>query len=244
MPDDKAPANKKMKWFPLESNPDLMNEYIQRLGINTSQVQWVDVLSTEDWALEMIPRPVYAVILLYPLTDILTKDQSETDVLATSADSLWFVKQRIGNACGTIGLLHALMNTVEAFFLPKSWIDQFASDTKSLSPLERAARLEGDTVLATLHEDATASEHNQTDRGNLQDDELDTHFVAFYCSPQTNQLVEFDGRKQGPMQHGDCTPETLLEVTCKHVKDNIMAKDPTELRFTILALTGAVLDDE
>lgn len=58
-------ANK--RWFPLESNPAVMNEYVQQLGFPTSEFSFCDVLSTEDWALEMVPKPVHAVLMLFPI---------------------------------------------------------------------------------------------------------------------------------------------------------------------------------
>ena len=57
------------KWFPLESNPQLINKYISKLGFDTSLYEFTDVFSTEDWAMDMIPQPVAAVIMLYPLSE-------------------------------------------------------------------------------------------------------------------------------------------------------------------------------
>ena len=45
-------------WLPLESNPDVMNDYVSKMGLDLSKIQFHDVMSTEEWALEMIPRPV------------------------------------------------------------------------------------------------------------------------------------------------------------------------------------------
>jgi ubiquitin carboxyl-terminal hydrolase L3 len=45
-------------WFPLESNPYVMGNYIQSLGVDMTLLKFHDVLSTEEWALEMIPKPV------------------------------------------------------------------------------------------------------------------------------------------------------------------------------------------
>ena len=64
----KKDGNKK-KWFPLESNPTLMNLYCSKLGWDTSKYCWHDVYGLDDWALEMIPQPVLAVIMLYPLSE-------------------------------------------------------------------------------------------------------------------------------------------------------------------------------
>ena len=38
-----------------------MNSYIQKMGVDTSKLQFCEVLSLDDWALDMVPRPVTAV---------------------------------------------------------------------------------------------------------------------------------------------------------------------------------------
>ena len=54
-------------WMPLESNPEVINSYIQGLGFDVTKFALTDVLSTDDWAQEMIPKPVLAVFFLYPI---------------------------------------------------------------------------------------------------------------------------------------------------------------------------------
>ena len=227
---------KKQKWFPLESNPELINDYIQKLGFETNLYEFVDVFSTDEWALEMIPQPVAAVLMLYPLTDV-QESSTGDDVVALedAQDKVWFIKQRIGNACGTIGLLHALMNIPEPIriFTQKSWLADFQGDCPiPLDPVTKAETLEADSKIATLHDQATSSESNQTNRGNL-DDQLITHFVAMVCV--NDKLYELDGRKAGPVYHGPTTQATLLKDSCTVIK-KFMARDPDEMRFTIAAL--------
>ncbi len=46
------------------SPPDIIpapTQYLEKLGFPTSMFKFHDVMSTEEWALEMIPRPVLAV---------------------------------------------------------------------------------------------------------------------------------------------------------------------------------------
>ena len=244
-----------IKWFPLESNPELLNAYLARLGVNTTQVCLHDVFSTEDWALSMIPRPVYAVILLYPLSEKLrqrvypTTDSSNSSTPQdTSSSSLIYIPQRIGNACGTMAILHATLNAARPFILATSWLDQFYHTIVSLPPVARANVLEYDATLAHYHDSATQSRQNSTTRQeNVNDyDNMETHFVTFVC--HENRLVELDGRKVagGPVDCGQaCSPETLLETACQYIQSSIMTLDPTEMRFTILALArAAVADDE
>ena len=64
----------KENWFPLESNPFMLNQYAEKLGFDTSKYAFQEMMSTEDWALEMITRPVLALVIVYPMTiNILVK---------------------------------------------------------------------------------------------------------------------------------------------------------------------------
>jgi ubiquitin carboxyl-terminal hydrolase L3 len=255
--DNNEKPQQQQRWFPLESNPTLINKYISKLGFDTSLYEFVDVFSTEDWALEMIPQPVAAVLMLYPLTEIQESAPRNDQILdvttpTTTSPTVWFTKQRIGNACGTIGLLHALMNLPDDLrqlgcIQPNSWLDQFEQATTTspssasvttataaaTTPIQKAERLETDPTIAALHDEATHSSDNQTNRGNL-DDDVETHFIALVNVK--NVLYELDGRKAGPVIHGPTTPMTLLQDSCRIIRDEFMARDPTEMRFTITAL--------
>lgn len=184
--------------------------------------------------------------MLYPLTEKQTSfvdGDSELKDAGTYNDDVWFIKQRIGNACGTIGLLHALMNVdhrqrLEAAdgspcFEKGSWLEEFAKICPStLDPLSKADKLESDNKIASLHDEATSSDANQTNRGNL-DDNIITHFVTLMCAK--NMLYELDGRKGGPVSHGQTSRAALLKDACRVVRA-FMDRDPGEMRFTILAL--------
>lgn len=51
--------------------------------------------------------------------------------------------QKVGNACGTIGLLHALLNNVNDLNIDnESFINKFYNKTKDMSYEERATFLE------------------------------------------------------------------------------------------------------
>jgi len=39
------------------------------LGFDTSKFGFCDVFSTDDWAVDMVPKPVKGVVLLYPHND-------------------------------------------------------------------------------------------------------------------------------------------------------------------------------
>lgn len=234
-------SQEEKRWFPLESNPTLMNQYIQKLGFDTSKYEFVDVYCTDSWALDMIPQPVAAVLMLYPLTEV-QKVHAEQEVVESTDDTeVWFVKQRINNACGTIGLLHALLNVPEGILRvsldSNSWLGNYYKDCPvQLSPSFKAERLEGDSTIESLHDDATSNPKNQTSRGNLEDKVL-THFVALVHFK--GGLYELDGRKEGPVRHCDTNQNDLLKDACR-VVETFMKRDPNEVRFTILALAPIV----
>jgi ubiquitin carboxyl-terminal hydrolase L3 len=169
------------KWFPLESNPVVINSYLESMGLDTQFYSFQDVLSTEEWALDMIPSPVLAVMMLYPIkphteefaalqnNEILDKGQ-------VVSSKTFFMKQNIGNACGTIGILHALGNSQDSLTIRNnSYLSRFFAATSGLNADEIATYLEADDELETVH--AAAASEGQSDQ---MDGEVDTHFVCFW----------------------------------------------------------------
>ena len=116
----------------MESNPEAFNAYAAKLGLDTSAVRFVDVMSTEAWALDMIPRPVLAVLMLFPVKAASEAHRAAEEAArvapgAVAAPASFFVSQTIPQACGTIALVHAVANcstqTGGALSLaPASWL--------------------------------------------------------------------------------------------------------------------------
>ncbi len=109
-------------WLPLESNPAVFTDFAEKLGYPTIMFSFHDVYSIEPetWLLTT-PQPVIAVVLLYQIKsdqkDVIKKlieeQKNSLTVNPEKLSDLIFVKQTIGNACGTIALLHACCNTVD-----------------------------------------------------------------------------------------------------------------------------------
>jgi ubiquitin carboxyl-terminal hydrolase L3 len=87
----------------------VMTSYAARLGLDTNILQFHDVMSTEDWALEMIPRPVVGVLMLYPIKETTEGHREAEDIRIKQegqicSDKVYYMKQTVGNACGTVGV--------------------------------------------------------------------------------------------------------------------------------------------
>ncbi|CEM08822.1 unnamed protein product [Vitrella brassicaformis CCMP3155] len=226
------------KWLPLEANPDVMTEYIMKLG--GPPVQCVDVLTTEDWALDMVPKPVYGLILLFPIKDTTEKHREEEAARVkangqTVSPKVYFTKQTVGNACGTVGILHTVLNIRDKQPLgAEGFFNKFLTKTMPLSPDQRAEALEEDDEIEEAH---TEVEQQGQSRVPTRDAQVETHFAALI--EMDGCLYELDGRKEFPINHGPSSPGTFLKDAVR-VAGQFMARDPGELRFSMIAVCKAV----
>ncbi|XP_030056462.1 ubiquitin carboxyl-terminal hydrolase isozyme L3 isoform X2 [Microcaecilia unicolor] len=201
--------------------------------------QFVDVYGLDAELLSLVPRPVCAVLLLFPVTEkyALFRAEEEEKIKAQGQEvstSVYFMKQTISNACGTIGLIHAVANNRDKLnFELDSPLQKFLENTWSMSSTERAKYLENDESIRVTHE--CSAQEGQTEAPSI-DEKVDLHFVAFVH--QQCYLYELDGRKNFPVSHGRTSDETLLEDAIEVCK-KFMQRDPNELRFTVIALSKA-----
>lgn len=229
------------QWFPLESNPTVMNSYMRKLGLNTESYSFHDVFSTEDWALEMVPRPVLGLLMLFPISQGSEEHRKEEEQEIKTkgqvvSEKVYYMKQTIGNACGTVGLLHAVGNISSTYpdaIRPGTYLDKFYSTTTTMSPDSIAEYLEDDEELEETHvEAADEGQSEQVEDAN----DVDNHFICF--SHVDGCIYELDGRKAFPINHGACAEEEFLEHACKIVQ-GFMNRNPGDLRFTIVAFCKA-----
>uniref|UniRef100_A0A1J3JNY1 Ubiquitin carboxyl-terminal hydrolase n=1 Tax=Noccaea caerulescens TaxID=107243 RepID=A0A1J3JNY1_NOCCA len=228
----KGESSSAKRWLPLEANPEVMNQFLSGLGLAPDEAECSDVFGLDDELLEMVPKPVLAVLFLYPITKKSEEERIEQDKVMNEkvhSDKVYFMKQTVGNACGTIGLLHAIGNITSEIKLSEgSFLDKFFKSTANMTPMERARFLENDSQIEDAHSVAvTAGDTPATD-------DADTHFICLACVD--GELYELDGRKTGPISHGPSSPATLLKDATKVIK-KMIEKNPGSLNFNVIAIS-------
>ncbi|KAI8475782.1 MAG: peptidase C12, ubiquitin carboxyl-terminal hydrolase 1 [Monoraphidium minutum] len=233
------------KWLPLESNPEVMTEFAERIGLDTTQHAFYDVLGLDEELLAMVPQPVAAVLLLYPITsDTEAAAKADDERLAAEGAAaghpggVYYLKQTIGNACGTIAMLHAFGNNLGAVKLAEgSFLSRFFESTKAMTPQQRGAFLEEPPSGAPDIEEAhqAASERGDTAPPAL-DEVVDLHFVAFVNVE--GQLMELDGRRAGPVSHGPTTADSLLADAARVVRRQFIERS-NSINFNLITLSKA-----
>ncbi|CAG9326767.1 unnamed protein product [Blepharisma stoltei] len=243
---------RRKQWIPLESNPEVITKYINSLGFPTTLYSLTDVLSWEEWAIDMLPQPVLALFLLYPISDRSRTARQERVSLCEAenreiSQNLYYMKQTVGNACGTIAAIHAIANSLNSELLSQriilaegSFLQRFLDRTWNLTPEERGRLLEEgedlESDIESEHQRAAAEGQSRVPGHN---ERVDLHFIAIV--PKDGYIYELDGRAGIPINHGRYSaPQKFAKEAClKVIKEGFMDVDPEELRFNILALASA-----
>lgn len=223
--------------LPMESNPETMNKYLHRLGVS-ERWKMVDVIGLEGDALNWVPRPVLAVVLLFPLSDEYEEHrrQQETEIIDKGTQApkdVFHLKQVLSNVCGTIALVHSVANNTRQIELNDGLLKSYLNDAEGLDASAKGALLENSTAILEAYKDVV----NASGIGGQEANEpVNNHFVTFVH--KDGALYELDGRKSFPINHGPATPESLLEDAAKICREFI-AREPDNIGFNVVALVPA-----
>lgn len=99
-----------------ENNPEVMSSLVHKLGLSPT-LSFHDVFSIDDPdLLAFVPRPATALLLVFPVSKSYEtfrvqedKENKEYEGRGAGEPVIWY-KQTIRNACGLIGILHAVSN--------------------------------------------------------------------------------------------------------------------------------------
>lgn len=239
-PSGSAPA-----FIPLEANPELMTSLLHKLGLS-SALQMHDVYSlTDSDLLGFIPRPALALLLVFPVSATYESHRLAEDALLPDhtargdAEPVMWFRQTIRNACGLMGLLHAVASgPAREYIETDSDLDKLLTEAGPLGPDRRSALLEKSSALANAHKEAASQGDTSAPEAN---DDVDLHYVCFMKTAD-GKLWELDGRRKGPLQRGTLEEnEDVLSVKALTVGPlKFLEREGADLRFSAVALAGAM----
>jgi len=237
-------------FVPLENNPEVMSALVHKLGLSKS-LSFHDVFSIDDPdLLAFVPRPATALLLVFPVSKSFEKFRAEEDADKPAYDGkgpdeevLWY-RQTIRNACGLMGLLHAVSNGgAKSFIEPNSDLAKLIADATPLGPTARAELLYNSPALEQAH--SNAAQQGQSVAPGATDD-IDLHYVCFIKNEKTNHLWELDGGRKGPLDRGALGPEddVLSEKALNLGPRRFMQREAEvgggEMRFSLITLAPSL----
>lgn len=214
----------------------IFNEYLQKLKGPVKDVEVCELIAMEDWAYEMLPKPVYGLIVCMSLSDkILKLEKSEADLVKKEEEcpGVWFTRQTIPNACGPIALLHCLFNLPKGIIFEEGPLLTMKTTLENNSSEAKAKFLQGDDALRSVHEDMQ-SKGDTAPPPEEKARHVQEHFVAIVNID--NKIYQLDGRKTGPIFRGEISHEKEFLGRAMDTVKLYMNADPECQNFAILPL--------
>ncbi|KAK4239701.1 ubiquitin carboxyl-terminal hydrolase isozyme L3 [Achaetomium macrosporum] len=243
------------KWFTvLENNPEVMNALGKKLGLS-DDLTFYDVISLDEPdLLGDIPRPVYALLAIVPMTPAWLRDREKEDeklgdpesyyhggAAAAGADEpiIWF-KQTIRDACGSYGLLHCAINgPTSKFIVPGSTLEKLRNAAIPLAKDERAQMLYDSKAFEEAHQ-SVAGLGDTAEPTIGSGEHRGQHFIAYVKA--NGHLWELEGSRNGPLDRGelgedeDVLSPKALELGLKRIINLEKDSGEQDLRFSCIAL--------
>ncbi|EAT91559.2 hypothetical protein SNOG_00064 [Parastagonospora nodorum SN15] len=249
------PRTYRKHFIPLESNPELFTELIHKLGLSKS-LEFQDVLSLDDPdLLAFLPRPAYALILVFPTTELYEKRVRDEDSILQMIDGdlpdgdVLFFKQTINNACGFLQWRsegqngHAnpeqyLWTLADMHQAPDSIIATIKRIAETLNTEECALALEADSALEKAY--AQVARIGDTEAPANAQDEVEYHYICFVKSHENGHVYQLDGDRQQPVDLGAmAVDEDVLSDKCLDVIRSMIASEEGNMNFSLMALVPA-----
>ncbi|KAI1872602.1 hypothetical protein JX265_005482 [Neoarthrinium moseri] len=234
----------KKRWVMLENNPEVMDQLAAKLGLGR-ELGFYDVYSLDEPdLLAHIPRPALALLVIVPLTaswdkDREAEDSGKEDYAGSGPQEpvVWF-KQTIGNACGSIGLLHCAINGPAVDYIqPGSDLERIRNAAIPLKMTDRASMLYHNAAFEAAHK---SLEQVGDTPAQPAAEHIGQHFVAYVKAD--GRLWELEGSRKGPLDRGPLTEEDdvlspkALELGLKRIIKLEQDDGGKDLRFSCIAL--------
>ncbi|MEN2499338.1 MAG: Ubiquitin carboxyl-terminal hydrolase isozyme L3 [Marteilia pararefringens] len=193
-------------------DPEVFYLFSQSLGVKN--VAFNHLVSFDPQFLALPPNSKPLSITLCSLID--SKNVDDTNKYDRDS-SLLFIKQITTDICGTVALLHSLMNSYPLLDLEAQSIlhEIYSKFLDCPDPLEIGKFIDKNEKLLDNH-NTHASALYETIGGS------ENHFVSYIY--HNNSVYEMDGRKEAPYRIiSDCPQEFFFERTCEYLSSTLDA---------------------
>lgn len=184
-------------WPPLESDPEILTEYMQSLGMSKAW-ELHEVIGLDPTLLSMVPESTVALVLTYARAEskgVKTEKAAKAKVVPDVDYYMWQTKT-LDNACGLIACIHAVFNNLAIVDIAEgSPLKIFYEASIKQSPEERANTLDNFTAIKTVHRDC--GKKGQSNKIEKKEDTV-YHFICFTRNPK-KELIELDGIARKPI---------------------------------------------
>ena len=219
-------------WHLLESDPGVFSELLVELGVKHVDVE--ELWSVDD-LVSKSEENTCGVIFLFKWQG--RRSRAITQQQTSDDDKVVFIKQVVENACGTIALLHVLLNrdgveigeTLEGL---KGFIKDMDGETAGSC----LASHEGVRMAHNSFVRPEAFSIEEDPRRGKSDDAF--HFVAYV--PKNGRVYELDGLSARPIVVGDCGPN-WLNTAQDALQKRISEYSQLEIRFNLLIVKKSTL---
>ncbi|KAI9709519.1 MAG: ubiquitinyl hydrolase 1 [Bogoriella megaspora] len=238
-------ANPGKTFIPLENNPSVLTHLLHTWGVRPT-LTFHDIYSLDPSSglLSFIPRPVHALILIVPAHIYHPCRDNENDQLplytGSGADEpIFWARQTIGHACGTMAALHAVANgPARKHIIPDSALAKLLKGAEPLGPEPRAQLLYDSEDLEAAHASAAGLGDS---RAPAKEEPNSNHFIAFVVGDDRG-LWELNGGMKGPVRRGtleegeDALSERALDLGVRGFLEEAKRVGEGEIGFSIVAL--------
>lgn len=201
----------------------MITKFLHTLGV-PGEYAVLDVLGFDPEVLCLVPKSTVGIIFLSP-------EDGPGDHIEEVPESLYWMRQMVHDACGTVALVHAVVNSNIAL-KEDSILDKFVKKTKPLDPEARGVALGEDSDFAAAH-DAAAKEGQTSTSGESYN--TPHHYIAFVHNK--GRLYEMSGSRV--IDHGETSEETFLvdaAKACQGKIDSIKATN-SSLEYGAVAIS-------
>jgi len=184
-----------MAWNTIESDPAVFSEMLERLGVRGVEV--AELWGLDESAFESLGGTdnIKGLYFLFKWQ----KDKRTSHAVTTDApEGVFFAKQTISNACGTLALLHVLLNRPEIDV--GTALADYKAFAADLPPDLRGDLLGSCDPIRVTHNLFARPEPFEAEERAARDDDDVYHFIAY--TQVGDKLFELDGLKPAPIQFG------------------------------------------